>query len=118
MASNLETHSRRCFERLDENFESRRVLRQLEQSQDAHNVQKFDGITTLRPHRSQCPISVEGHCGDQVDDVDWTAEEGAPAGTEREADRELQREPQVAQQLHVEELGMCPVHVGGAGRML
>jgi len=80
----------------------------------AHNVAQYQRIFKFtkqcnwiqRPSGEEVYLEqyvrVEGECGDQVDDVDRCSDEITFVGADHEADADLQREPDVADQFDEE----------------
>lgn len=80
------------------------MLGQLEQAQHSDDVQELDGIASVHPNGGQGPVGVEGQGGHQIHHVDRVLHEKGPIGAGQQTDQELQGEPEVADQFHVEEL--------------
>ncbi len=97
----------RRLERVYENFEAARVPRQLEQPENPHNrdelVEVGVGHALLAARDLHDKVKVERESGHEVNDVDGTLDEAALARTHNEANGDLDRKPDVAHDLDVEE---------------
>lgn len=97
----------RCFECLDEDFKTRRVLSQFEETKDSDDGEKLDGVTVGAGKSAiKSPVDVERDCCDEVNDVDRGFEEDGHVGAEDHSSEKLSREPDVWEEFHVKERGM------------
>lgn len=90
---------------MDEDLEARGVTGQLEKSQDADDGEELQDVCVLHVFEKMLEqhVRIEAKGGHEVDPVEGRLEEGGDGGCHDEPDDDLESEPDVTDQLHVEE---------------
>ena len=90
------------LERVDEDLETGRVSGEFEEPHDADDAEEFENLVLLLQEGHQ-KVEIEGQNGDEIDDVDRSADEYELVVTDHESDDQFEREPGVADAFDVEE---------------
>ena len=93
------------LERVDEDLQAGRVTGQLEQPQDPNNGEEFQNVCILDVFEVilQQHVAVKAQGGDEVNPVQGRLDEDFDGGSDDETDDQLEREPDVANELDEEE---------------
>jgi len=87
---------------VDEDLEPGRVARQLEEAHDADDAEELEDVV-VDVHVVEDAVDEERQRRHDVDDVDRAPDEVQPLRADDQPDEDLEREPRVADRLHVEE---------------
>jgi len=90
------------LERVNEDLESGRVTRQLEETHDADNAEELEHVV-IDVHVVENAVKNERQCRNDVDYVHRSTNEVQTRWTDDHSHHDLEREPGVANRLHVEE---------------
>ena len=96
---------RTSLECVDEDLQAGRVTGQLEQPQDPNNGEEFQNVCILDVFEVilQQHVAVKAQGGDEVNPVEGRLDEDFDGGSDDETDDQLEREPDVANELDKEE---------------
>ena len=99
------------LERVDEDLEAGRVARQLEEAHDANDAEELEDVI-VDVHVVENAVDEERQRRYDVDDVHSAPDEVQPLRADDQSHEDLEREPRIADRLHVEErlvrLGRLP----------